>query len=296
MEKGKGDMEFSTIPLMTVLRYGRWRWRRFVAAARYGYDRLASSPVIFGNSFPKSGTHLLVQILLAFPRVGLAVDPGVSPVLTFVPATGERRRPDRILRDLRRFRAGDIGFGHVTADPEIVQAWQNDTLAHFFIIRDLRDVALSHAFYIHDKATTNIHHRYYQSLPDLDSRIRVSITGRPEMGELFPNIQERFDLYAGWLEEPDICLVRFEDLIGDRQKALERILDFAIQRGFRLHLPREQALETLARAIDPRRSFTFRSGQVGEWRRYFTEEHKALFKEIAGDLLIRLGYEKDLLW
>lgn len=289
-------MEVSIFKMMNILRYGRWQWRRFLTATRYGYTRLAHSPIIFGNSFPKSGTHLLAQILLAFPKIGPAVDPGMSPILTFIPSTGKRRQAEEILRDLKRFRAGDIGFGHITADQDIIQGWQNDALAHFFIIRDLRDVALSHAFYIHDKATTNIHHLYYRELPDLESRIRVSIVGRPELGELFPNIRERFNLYSGWLENPQVCLVRFEDLILNRHRALEYILDFVIRRGFPLCCSREQAIEILAQAIDPQRSFTFRRGQVGEWRQHFTEEHKALFKETAGELLIQLGYEQDQNW
>ncbi|MCU0445804.1 MAG: sulfotransferase domain-containing protein [Microscillaceae bacterium] len=40
----------------------------------------------------------------------------------------------------------------------------------------------------------------------------------------------------------------------------------------------------------------YRKGQGGDWKNYFKEEHKALFKEKYGDLLIRLGYEKDNNW
>ena len=39
-----------------------------------------------------------------------------------------------------------------------------------------------------------------------------------------------------------------------------------------------------------------RKGVSGDWRNKFTPEHKARFKEIAGDLLIELGYEKDKNW
>jgi hypothetical protein len=184
----------------------------------------------------------------------------------------------------------------VVAEPAIIAAWQDERLAHYFMLRDLRDVVLSHAFYIGDKAVSNIHHAYYQNLTDLEARIRASILGRPEMDGLFPNVRERFDLYLGWLEIPDVCVVRFEDFILNQAQSLDRMLDFAVQRGFQLRLPEEQAREILAQAIDPKRSFTFRSGQVGEWRQHFTVEHKTLFKVVAGDLLIRLGYEKDNDW
>jgi hypothetical protein len=55
-------------------------------------------------------------------------------------------------------------------------------------------------------------------------------------------------------------------------------------------------LEILVEAIQPKKSHTFRSGKTGGWREYFTDEYKALFKDVAGDLLDRLGYEKDNDW
>ena len=48
--------------------------------------------------------------------------------------------------------------------------------------------------------------------------------------------------------------------------------------------------------IQPKKSHTFRLGKTGGWKEYFTEEHKKLFKDVAGDLLVRLGYEKNDDW
>jgi hypothetical protein len=39
-----------------------------------------------------------------------------------------------------------------------------------------------------------------------------------------------------------------------------------------------------------------RKGVAGDWRNVFTKQDKEIFKEVAGDLLIRLGYEKDKNW
>jgi hypothetical protein len=49
-------------------------------------------------------------------------------------------------------------------------------------------------------------------------------------------------------------------------------------------------------AIQPKKSHTFRSGRTGGWVNHFSEEHKKLFKEITGDLLVRLGYEENNDW
>ena len=37
-------------------------------------------------------------------------------------------------------------------------------------------------------------------------------------------------------------------------------------------------------------------GQAGNWSRLFTEKDKSVFKEVAGEMLIRWKYEKDLNW
>lgn len=39
-----------------------------------------------------------------------------------------------------------------------------------------------------------------------------------------------------------------------------------------------------------------RKGVAGDWREVFTERDKEIFKEVAGDFLIRLGYKEDNNW
>lgn len=46
----------------------------------------------------------------------------------------------------------------------------------------------------------------------------------------------------------------------------------------------------------PYHKYFFRKGIIGDWKNHFKDYHKDLFKEIAGDLLIKEGYEKDLNW
>lgn len=37
-------------------------------------------------------------------------------------------------------------------------------------------------------------------------------------------------------------------------------------------------------------------GQAGNWQKLFTERDKSLFKEVAGEMLVKWNYEKDLNW
>ncbi len=57
--------------------------------------------MLFANSFPKSGTHLLTQALQGFPQLGPAVDSGLPAVVTYEGDTGRTRSTEEILADLR---------------------------------------------------------------------------------------------------------------------------------------------------------------------------------------------------
>jgi hypothetical protein len=281
-------------------RQGRRAARRARQALRFG--ALSASPVFFANSFPKSGTHLLTQVMHGFAQIGPAVDSGLPAVVTFDGFTGRQRNEVEIMADLRRFLPGDIGYGHVHAFPAAMDFLSQPGIAAFFILRDPRDVVVSHVHYVAEMAENHIHHRYYyQTLQTFDERLRASIAGVPASElekatgkpayEPLPDIRARFEPYLGWLQSSAVLVLRYEDFILDREATLERVLDHAIQRGFKPRAGRDQALQTLAASIDPQRSPTFRSGKVGGWRSSFLEEHHRLFQEVAGDLLTRLGYE-----
>lgn len=283
--------------LMFEARLARRMARRSLQMARWRRFSLDGVPVLFANSFPKSGTHLLTQVLSGFPHIGPAVDSGLPAVVTFRGGTGDARPLDAILSDLDRLLPGDIGYGHLHALPELVEALSSPKFAAYFILRDPRDVVVSHVHYVTEMEPNHIHHAYYAGeLHTFDERLTASILGRPELEISFPNIRQRFEPYLGWLSRPEVLTLRFEDFITQREQTLGQVLDHAVGNGFPLALPRPDALQRLADSIDPQRSPTFRSGKVGGWRKSFTEEHKRIFKATAGDLLVRLGYEQDNNW
>jgi sulfotransferase 6B1 len=156
-------------------------------------------------------------------------------------------------------------------------------------------VAVSHVFYVTEMEPNHVHHAYYQSLPDFDARLKVSILGRPDSDIEFPDIAGRFAPYLGWLDQPSVMKIHFEDLIHDRAGTLNRIIDHFLAR-VPLQVDRSLLFESLESSINPGKSPTFRSGKTGEWKKHFTEEHKQIFKEVAGDLLIKLDFETDKNW
>ena len=260
-----------------------------VAAPEMGW------PILLGISFPKSGTHLLDQILLGFSRVAPFSRRLHSFYAEYEGESGHKRMLEQAVAWLDSLRPGDITSAHLFAREEVVKRVCSSAFVPYFIFRDPRDVVVSHVFYVTDMEARHVHHDYFASLPDFDSRLKVSILGRPDTNIEFPNIADRFAPYLGWLDQSAVMKIHFEDLINDRVATLNRIIDHFLVR-VPLQTPRGFILESLESSINPSRSPTFRSGKTGEWKKHFTQEHKKIFKDVAGDLLVKLGYEKDHDW
>ncbi|HNN14223.1 MAG TPA: hypothetical protein PKL78_11740, partial [Anaerolineales bacterium] len=84
------------------------RWKRF---------SFNDAPPIFGNSKPKSGSHLLLQVLNGFTQIMPYRYVDADPVRT-IKYAGGRRSTDEVLTDLKRTPKGVIGWGYVDATPE----------------------------------------------------------------------------------------------------------------------------------------------------------------------------------
>lgn len=279
-----------------------YQTEKLIQRARFSSQPI-DLPTLLGISFPKSGTHLLDQILLGFSNVAPYAKRLHSFYAEYEGESGIKRAPEQATKWLDSLYPNDVASAHLFARPETVARVCSPKFIPYFIFRDPRDVVVSHVFYVTEMESRHVHHAYYQSLPDFDSRLKVSILGRadsnarPEHSRRveFSNIADRFAPYLDWLNHPEVFPIHFEDLIHDRAATLTRIMDHLLTR-VSLRTPRELILESLESAINPSRSPTFRSGKTGEWKRYFTEEHKRIFKDVAGDLLIRLGYERDAPW
>lgn len=273
----------------------RWRGRRLGAAMRWGASTLSASPIVLGNAMPKSGSHLIIQILQGLTRVGAFVNPGFPPL-----NRGEdnsKLSDQAVLEAIRRMRPGDIGYGYISAAEPFLSALTQPGRATIFVYRDPRDMIISHIFYATQMHKRHWMHRYYtQTLTTMEERINAAINGVDEPGSELTPIRRRYEGYLGWLQRPEVLCLRFEDLILNRQEALTRILDYLEACGYRPRLPRSQAIASLETAIAPKKSGTFRKGKPGNWREYFTEANKEQFKRNAGDILLRLGYESSNDW
>jgi len=262
------------------------RWKRF---------SFNDAPLVFGNSKPKSGSHLLLQILNGFTQIMPYRYVDVDPIRT-ITKDGRRRASDEILLDLKGIPNGVIGWGYLEATKENVSFLTSSGRVNYFVYRDPRDMLVSQVFFATDMYEEHGMHAYYKSLPDFGARLRVAITGIDQDGLRMVGVKQRYDGVFRWLEQKNVLCIRFEDLINNRDVTLSAMLDEVEKTGYKIPMPRQKALSVLIEAIQPKKSHTFRSGKTGDWREHFTDEHKKLFKDVAGDLLVRLGYEKNNDW
>jgi hypothetical protein len=275
----------------TLRPYGKtaqaiWRWKRF---------SFNDAPPIFGNSKPKSGSHLLLQILNGFTQIMPYKYVDADPVRT-IKKDGGRRTAEDILSDLKRTPKGVIGWGYVDATPENASFLTSAGRVTYFIYRDPRDMLVSQVFFATDMHEEHGMHEYYNSLPDFAARLNVAITGIDKDELRMVSVKQRYEGVFQWLEQKNVMCIRFEDLINNRDATLMSMLDEVEKTGYKIPTPREKALAVLVDAIQPKKSHTFRSGKTGGWTQHFTDAHKKLFKDVTGDLLVRLGYEKNNDW
>jgi hypothetical protein len=115
---------------------------------------------------------------------------------------------------------------------------------------------------------------------------RVGKTSEDGPALLGPNYTEV--RYEDLLERPNEEVSRLARFLGadTSEKAVQQAVDSASFE--RLSKGRERGQEDTS-------SF-YRKGVAGDWKNYFTERDKEIYKEEAGKLLIRLGYERDLDW
>ena len=262
------------------------RWKRF---------SFNDVPPIFGNSKPKSGSHLLLQILNGFTQIMPYRYVDADPVRT-ITRDGRKKPKEEILADLKSVPAGVIGWGYVDATKENASFLTSAGRVNFFIYRDPRDMLVSQVFFATDMHEEHGMHAHYNSLPDFAARLNVAITGIDKDGLKMVSVKQRYEGVFAWLEQKNTMCLRFEDLINNRDATLLAMLDEVESTGYKIPTPREKALPILVDAIQPKKSHTFRSGKTGGWKQHFTDEHKKLFKEVAGDLLVKLGYEQDNSW
>ena len=270
---------------------------------------------IVANSIPKSGTNLLARLLtlLGFEQTSemgirsrLVAGP-FSPARKLLRARSKEKvtigvvspqRIDRRWLERRLSRVPDRCFvtAHCVYSPELASLFAGERMRVVCILRDPRDVAVSQMHYIKQKTRHPIHEAF-MALPSDYERLLVTIRGGAlGMRELL-SLDERYRQFLGWQDDENAIVVKFEDLVGLRgggsaeaqRRTVERV---ARHLGVWVHEETVSSIEEDLFGLGR----TFRKGKIGGWRSEFSEEHVQAAREIAGPLLVKLGYEADPEW
>jgi LPS sulfotransferase NodH len=180
-----------------------------------------------------------------------------------------------------------------------------------YIVRDGRDVLISERFrnlveeskYLQpeDKRIVEELRRDPSSFTDGSRSIFTESIIRRVASGWVRNLQET-KAEGRRLFGEKFCTLRYEDLLTHPFAEMQRLWTF-------LGVQADRALEKLivdemssnpdeewqAKRNEDIASF-LPKGQAGNWQRLFTGRDKAVFKEVAGEMLIKWNYENDLKW
>ena len=255
------------------------------------------------NSMPKSGTHLLTQVvdLLGYQdfgrhdhawrkakdRLGLgrpvvlahlrvqrnwkrrlmtAAGRG-GPTLP-IDVTLPVQTPISLVSEwLHAVPPGHYLSGHVPWTESTAELVRTVGLKHLLMVRDPRDVLVSFVHFV--TRPQHVLSRDFLSLsPEQQLTLAVEGGVGPRSRKPIVGLRQAFASILAWRQEPDVLLVRFETLIGERgagsgaaqRGAVQEICQF-------VELSPEESLidQVCLRAFDTGAA-TFRRGKIGAWR------------------------------
>lgn len=238
-------------------------------------------------SIPKSGTHLLEQILFHM-TTQKAQDPN-----------------DYMILEQKNFNLPANYFlqTHAFAIDHNIQLLAHNNFKGIFLYRDPRDQIVSYAYYIkkYPAYWPHIKHLSISQLISLLTENMGCIYGAPGINSMYlkniGTIDNFYKIYLRWAVVPNIYSTSFEKLVGSKgggsdEDQLNELINIALHCSIKISINK---IEEISQKIFGS-SITYRQGMIGAWKNHFSLAQKNRFKKIAGQLLIDLGYEKDLNW
>ena len=120
----RSQLWFNTLmPLKSNLRSAIYQTEKIIQRTRFSSVAAPEMgwPILLGISFPKSGTHLLDQILLGFNKIAPFSRRLHSFYAEYEGESGRRRSLEQALGWLDSLRPGDITSAHLFAREEVIK-------------------------------------------------------------------------------------------------------------------------------------------------------------------------------
>jgi sulfotransferase 6B1 len=256
------------------------RLPRTVARLRANDEEYGRCPPILVNSLPKSGTHLLLQIVRALPNTRY-----YGTFIAQRPSTSTHLRSQRAINHLiEQIVPGEVVPAHLHYSPETVANLERQGVLHIFIHRDPKAVILSEVAYLSKMAPWNALSRRFSMRQSMEDRVTLAIEGdgTPE----YPNAAERFSPFLAWVNNPSTLCVTYENLIApDRRNGeLRRIVEAFLRRTSAPKDEIEELVGRLSCAIDPQSSHTYRSKRSGSSQTILSPKNRQRLNKILTQL------------
>lgn len=260
------------------------------------------------NSFPKSGTHLLGKLvqLAGFIELPIMIldnqyldfkDKGDwhlwDPVVKArIDIQNPSRKKESFSKSLSRILDGQFTTAHVRHCNRNILALKKHKTKHLFIYRDIRDVICSVADYrMSLKAHGYLPEWYYylNALSSDEDRLLTVMEGKDRFLESY---SKHLEYGWGWLNDPSVLKVCFEDLVGSSGGGNDAIQIETIRSVLKyLEIPFNDAnLKAIASKLWGGDSRTMNRGMIGAWRSRFTSRVQDVFEERYEGSLLALGY------
>ena len=162
----------------------------------------------------------------------------------------------------------------------------------FFVLRDPRDIVISH-YYSWRRDSYNRNTQIYDQIREPEAGISKTIQSLYDMA-LFSAIQSWVSIQ---MDDPNLLLLRYEDLTGSRQlemfQKLFTFCDIGMPDNSLEELLYKNRFEALSGGRQPGNEDPdshYHKGISGDWVNHFTKDHIALFQETTGNLVSDCGY------
>lgn len=265
-----------------------WTMQRFGVTPNKIANRIINrtEPKIFCVSIPKAGTHLIERVLCLHPKLYRAIIPTLNP--------SNLARFGGLQKIVSGSRSGQVLMTHLyysaaNADIIIIKKYGFKCL---LMVRDPRDIIISTIFYV----DRNEKHHLYKALSkrkNLKEKMQLWINGSDI--DHIPPYNQYLNRFTGWFDE-ECLVVRFEELVKKvnvDNSPFHTVKSIYSYLGMYIEL--EQA-QKISKEMVSANSPTFRRGKSEQWKEFFDDETKQLFKTGVGNILIKMGYESDYDW
>ena len=255
-----------------------------ISSSNFDY---AERPPIVINSLPKSGTHLLLQVILGLPEyTSYGGFIATTPTLTM-----HRRSDDVLSRKIARLAPGEVCGAHLYYSEQIEEALRQRGAVSLFIHRDPRDVFWSEMQYLLFMNRWHRSGRLARQIRDIDQQFDFFLYGKQHQSNIafeWPNFASRIRPYLGWLGESNTFSCRYEEFsnpgrLSDALSALSTHLQSRVP--ILGQYDEAEIVKYFSDAIRPENSHTFRSGRTHEWRTELTPSQITSLEKEVGALM-----------